>query len=119
MSQKDRLLAFLIEGEPGGLPGFQHSIIFSASEAEWEEKIRQQAHCPDAEVKIIQPDEWDPPKLNEISQQELTNKFQSILDSIIGYLVINGIDIEPGELINGGTVVFNPVSGKVFFAYKY
>lgn len=62
MNQKSNLPAFLIEGPTGGIPGFQQSIIFTASQSDWEEKIREEAHCPDAEVKIVQPSEWNLPK---------------------------------------------------------
>lgn len=119
MDQKNKVLAFLLEGPAGGVPGFQRSIVFEASQSDWEAKIRSETHCPGAEVKIVQPSEWDPPYLTEVSQQALSNQFQLILHCMIRYLVNHSIAMDPSELVDGGTVVFSPISGKVFFAYKY
>ena len=113
------VVAFLVEGPSAAMFGmFQRSVIRTASQSEWDDKIRDAAGCPDAEVRIIQPSEWNPPALSEVSQQELGNKYPLILSRMTDYVLANRLPITPDKLVNGGNVVFNPVSGKVFFAYK-
>ena len=119
MSPSTKLIAFLIEGPAGGIPGFQQSVLITASQSELEEKIRQETHCPDAAVKIVVPSEWNPPALAEVSDQEIYNKAQTIFDCIMRYLINNAVQVDRSDLENGGTEIRNPVSGKVFFVFKH
>jgi HEAT repeat protein len=119
MGSKPTVVAFLVEGPSAAALGmFRQRVVIGASQSEWDEKIRAAAGCPDAEVRIIQPSEWNPPALSEVSQQELGNKYPLILSRMTDYVLTNGVPIPPDRLVNHGSVVFNPVSGKVFFAYR-
>jgi len=113
------LVAFLIQGPAGGLPFAQRSVIMVASQSEWEQKIRMEAHCPGAEVLIVQPDEWKPPALREVSQLDLTENYSTIKKCIQAYVTEKALKLDQQELAGGGTLVLNPVSGKAFFIYKY
>ena len=122
-NQKVKLLAFLIEGPPSGdnfLSDFGGGVVISASQTDWKKKIRRETGYPEAEVKIVQPQEWDPPGLGLLSHKQLSIKYPAILDSITKYITHNDIEIEPGNMENHekGTIL-NTVSGKAFFLFKY
>jgi len=119
--QKVKLVAFLVEGKPGGMfSQFQRGIVFTHPLSDWEEKIRKDTGYRDAEVKIIQPKEWHPPKLGEVSSQEISNKYPAILDSVVKYLTHNDIGIKPSIIETGRKgVSMSDMSGKAFFLFKY
>jgi len=75
-------------------------------------------HCPDAEVKIVNPSEWSPPKLDEISDQEISKLVEKIMGQIMEYLINHKINIDRDDFMKGGTEIRNPVSGKVLFVFK-
>jgi hypothetical protein len=114
------LCAFLVETKSGaGVGGFQKTFIIQASEGELEQKIRSQCSCPDAKVLIVPPDAWNPPQFRSVSQQELGQHFPAVLSSAADFLKRNGRgDLDVQELVKTGTVMPNPVSGKVFFVFK-
>jgi len=119
MIESTVLYAFLIETPGTGILGFGQTVVFPASQQELEEKIRIQANSMDAKVVIIPPQEWSPPKLNSVSQQELTAKFPQIFTCVQRSMAKLGLpDMDPNELLKNGIVMPNPVSGKVFFVYK-
>lgn len=117
MTEKTILYAFLIEA-PGSTLGGPMFVV-PASQQELEDKIRTEAKCTDAEVVIVPPEEWNPPKLKSVSQEELTAKFAPILWSVQQSMAKLGLPkMEPKELIKDGVVLPNPVTGKVFFIFK-
>jgi hypothetical protein len=122
LTKTDKLLlcAFLIEANPDASMGvFQKTVLIQASENELKEKIRAQCQSSNADVLIIPPSDWSPPPLRSVSQQELTQHFPEVLSSAAAFLESNGrTDLNIQMLTKTGTVLPNPVSGKVFFIFK-
>jgi hypothetical protein len=113
------LYAFLIETPGSGVIGFQNTYVISASQQELEKEIRDQANCIDAEVVIIPPEKWHPPKLITASREELSKKSQEIYASIRRSMRANGLLKSPwSKLVDAGVIMPNPVSGRVFFIFK-
>jgi hypothetical protein len=114
------LCAFLVETKSGaGAGGFQKTVVIQASEGELEQKIRSQCSCPEAKVLIVPPDDWNPPMFRSVSQQEMAQHFPMVLSRAADFLQRNGRgDLDVQELVKTGTVMPNPVSGKVFFVFK-
>lgn len=117
---KTVICAFLLRTTPDtGLGMFRQTAVLNASDEQIKDKIRQQCGGQETEVFIIQPEEWDPPKLNSISQEELFSKFSLIMMKVDDFLTKHGrADLDIRELIAEGTVMPNPMSGRVFFIYK-
>jgi len=113
------LYAYQIEVSGSGIVGFQQTYVISASKDELEKEIRDQANCVDAEVVIIPPEKWHPPKLLAISQEEISKKSQDIFASIQRSMRVNGLLKFPwSKLVDSGVIMSNPVSGSVFFIFK-
>jgi len=112
------LYAFLAQA-PGGMMGFQQGIVLLASDEEIKRTIRDRSGYSDAEVVIVPPEEWNPPALNSVSQQELSAKFPMIFDAVQRGLARRGVPwVHPQALINDGLVLPNPASGRVYFVYR-
>jgi hypothetical protein len=112
------LYAFLAQA-PGGVMGFQQSIVLLASDEDMKRTIRDRSGYSDAEVVIVPPEEWNPPVLNSVSQQELSAKFPVIFDAVQRGLARRGVPwVHPQALINDGFVLPNPASGRVYFVYR-
>ena len=113
------LYAYLVETQSAGVPGFRQTVVIPAAEEELKEKIRANARCKDAEVMIVPPKEWSPPQFSSVSQQELTAKFPLVMVRVQDHMARIGLPkVSQDELIRNGSVMPNPVSGKVFFVYK-
>lgn len=117
--RKTTLYAYLVETQSTGLPGFRQTVVVPASEEELKEKIRTNARCKDAEVMIVPPKEWSPPQFSSVSQQELTTKFPLVMVRVQDHMARSGLPrVSQDELVRNGSIIPNPVSGKVFFVYK-
>jgi hypothetical protein len=113
------LYAFLAQVKSYGLPTFENQTVLSASLEEYKNKIRQNANCPDSEVVIIEPKDWNPPEIKNVSQGELASKFPLVMIRVqekMKKLKLPFVSTE--ELIRNGNVMPNPLSGKIFFVYK-
>lgn len=112
------LYAFLAQA-PGGMMGFDRGLVFLASDEDMKRTIRDRSGHSDAEVVIVPPEEWNPPTLNSVSQQELSAKFPMIFDAVQRGLARRGVPwVHPQALINDGLVLPNQVSGRVYFVYR-
>lgn len=122
LKKTDKLLlcAFLIEASPDASMGaFQKTVVIQASDNELKEKIRAQCRCSNSDVLIVPPRAWNPPTLRSVAQQELTQNFANVLSRAEEFLKRNGrADLNIQLLSKTGTVMPNPVSGKVFFIFK-
>lgn len=113
------LYAYLAEGQGTGLPGFRQTVVLPAAKTDLEDKIRASSGCKNAEVTIVPPEEWSPPQFNSVSQQEIQEKFPLVMARIQGHMARSGLPkVSQDELIRNGSVMPNPVSGKVFFICK-
>ena len=113
------LYAFLAQARTYGLPGFNRTIILTHSLEEWKDKIRQSVGCPQSDVFILEPKEWNPPEITTVSQAELAQKLPIITSRVQEKMKeLNLPDASSAELVRGGSVMPNPASGKVFFVYK-
>lgn len=120
-TRKTILYAYLVETQKrsAGVPGFRQTVVVPASKEELKEKIRANARCKDAEVVIVPPNEWSPPQFSSVSQQELTAKFPLVMVCVQDHMARSGMPrVSQNELVRNGSVIPNPVSGKVFFVYK-
>jgi tetratricopeptide (TPR) repeat protein len=114
----DHVVSFMIEGPAGAVPGFARSVVMPASEPQLQERIGRDFGCEGTQVTIVQPSDWQPPKLDEVSEREVVDKADIILDRVLSYLGSKRIYVAPDELQRGGTMMLNPVSGKVFFSFR-
>jgi hypothetical protein len=113
------LYAFLAQAKTYGLPGFNRTITMTHSLEEYKDFIRQSVGCPQSEVFIIEPKEWNPPEITTVSQTELAQKLPIITSHVQEKMKeLNLPDASSAELIKTGSVMPNPASGKVFFVYK-
>ncbi len=115
------LYAFLAQAKSYGIPGFVgHTVIMTPrSPDDYIPKIRDEAGCPDSEVIILKPEEWDPPDFSTVSQDELTSKFPMVLTRVQNKMRELKLPyIGDQELIRNGTVMPNVASGKIFFIFK-
>ena len=117
---KTVLYAYLAQAKTSsGVPGFGRTHVNLATDEQLKGKIRSQAGSPGAEVVIVSPDEWKPPQFNSVSQQELMRNFPAVMDRVTRHMAKAGLPrMSQQTLIREGTVMPNPVSGRVIFVYK-
>ena len=119
MTQKTKLYAFIARVGASGVPGFRRTVVMEASDDRLKDKIRQQTGCSDADVVLVQPEEWNPPQFRSVDQQELTGKFPQVMMRVTDHLKKAGLpNIDQNKLIREGTVMPNPMSGRILFVYK-
>jgi hypothetical protein len=119
MTEQTKLYAFIAKAGATGVPGFQQTTVMEASDDRLKEKIRQQARCYDASVVLVQPDKWNPPRFKSVDQQEIMGNFPQVMMRVTDHLRKAGIsNIDQNKLIQEGTVMPNPMSGRIIFVYK-
>lgn len=113
------LYAYLAQAGASGASGFKGTAVIQASNEQLKNKIRQETRSAGAEVVIVPPEEWQPPAIPSANQQDLIPVFQTVLVKVIDHMVRNNLPTpDPSSLIKGGTVMPNPVSGRILFVYR-
>ena len=112
------LYAFLAQAKTYDSAVFNNVIGLHSPEG-YKEFIRGSVGCPQSEVFIIEPKEWNPPEIATVSQAELTQKLPIITRRVQEKMkLLNLPDVSSAELVKTGSVMPNPASGKIFFIYK-
>jgi hypothetical protein len=119
MSRETVLVAYLVETQSQGVPGFQHTTLMPASEQELVSRIRSETREPEAEVVLVQTNDWDPPEFITTHQDEIEAKFNQVMARVMDHLTGLGVQhLDYGKLSRTGSVLPNPASGKIYFVYK-
>jgi hypothetical protein len=106
------LLAFLIKAPTPKPTGFQ--IPLTPNQVE--DKIRAYMKVPNGRVGIIQPRDWEPPRITDLSQLELSDIKQSIAIAISRYILENrNNNISSIAILSRTQVMGTPAFGKAYY----
>lgn len=119
MTSEGKLFVFIAKAGESGVPGFKRATIMEAADDQLKDKVRQKTGNYSAEVVLVQPKEWNPPRFKSVNQQELMKNFSQVMMRVTDHLRKAGISgIDQNKLIREGTVMPNPASGRILFVYK-
>lgn len=110
MPENETIYAFILTS------GFQLKAP-SASDQDLE-KIRSEHNTPGADVQVILPKNWDPPKMASLDEQKLGANMMEILSRVQDWFFIHAYHSGMTDTISGGVIVRPKDGKKVFFTFK-
>jgi len=114
MNSTAKLYAFFLR--TGNL--FDEVISYSTEES-WKNRVREEAQMPNADVLLIQPQEWLYPKLPSATPDILRDAWPQIKNDIQRVFLSRGFTLLQVEAITQRPVAItlNPLSGLVTFIF--
>ncbi|RME43069.1 MAG: hypothetical protein D6791_16330 [Chloroflexi bacterium] len=106
-----------LTSEASAFAGFGR--VMSVSPGDLDAKIRREARCPDATVKLLEPDEWNAPQIASLSQSDIIAAYPQVLaracETLIGQF---GVKCTPQSLSAMGAGAMPHPTGHVLFLFK-
>lgn len=82
------------------------------------EKIRSDVNAPGANVRVIPPKDWNPPRISDTSDKALSGNMVEILSRVQDWFFIHAYHPGMTETITSGIVIRPKDGKKAFFAFK-
>lgn len=96
---------------------FSNMVILSSENLE--ARIRREVQCPDAQVIVLEPTEWNAPQIASLSQSSIIDAFPVVLARACETLNKRfGIKCTPQSLITMGAGAMTHPTGYVLFLFK-
>lgn len=93
--------------------------VVTLSSGALDAKIRREAQCPDAVVKLLEPDEWNAPQIASLSQSDIIAAYPLVLATACETLIRQfGVKCTPQSLSAMGAGAMPHPTGHVLFLFK-
>jgi hypothetical protein len=113
------LYAFMAQAAPAGPLAVFNQAVMLSSEQNLKELVRSRADAPNAEVVIIPPEQWNPPRLESATQSELAAKSLQILARVLETLRRLRMPTASLErLFEDSFVLSSSLTGLILFVFR-
>jgi hypothetical protein len=93
--------------------------VVTLSSEDFAARIRREAQCPDAAVKVLEPDEWNAPRISGLAQSHIVGAFPQVVNracSALRRIGVKGCTAQSLATMSAGAMP-HP-SGYVLFLFK-